>query len=186
MNHENESSAPVQAGNEGKPWLFPLVICGLYMIGYGLAPGSTGKAMHICAVMFKQLAIPVSVALVMMVVLNRYLSPAVVTQFLGKHSGVKGVVLSSCAGILSMGPVYAWYPLLKTMREKGASTFHIVNFIGNRSVKPVLLPVLVGYWGWRFASLFVLVSIAGALLSACIVSALFGDLQGTEGDSESQ
>ena len=71
-----------------------------------------------------------------------------------------------------MGPVYAWYPLLKTMKEKGTVNFHLANFIGSRSIKPVLLPVLVGYLGWRLAGVFILACFAASLLAACIVSLL--------------
>ncbi|MCK5349606.1 MAG: hypothetical protein KAJ25_09465, partial [Desulfobacula sp.] len=131
---------------------------------------STYRALHMSSSMFLQLALPICLALIMMVVLNRFLSPAVVTLFLGRNAGIKGVFLSSLAGILSMGPVYAWYPLLKNLRDKGATDFHLANFIGNRSVKLVLLPVLIIYWGWYFTSLFVLVSLVGALIVACIVS----------------
>jgi len=153
-----------------RPWLFPLGIAGLYGLGIIFAPESTERALHMSGSMFRQLALPICLALIMMVVLNRFLSPEVVTLFLGRSAGIKGVFLSSLAGVLSMGPVYVWYPLLKTLKDKGASEFHIANFIGNRSVKPVLLPVLVIYWGWYFTSLFVLVSLVGALIVACIVS----------------
>ena len=153
-----------------RPWLFPLGVVGMYGLGIVFAPDNTYRALHMSGSMFWQLALPVCLALIMMVVLNRFLSPAVITLFLGRNAGIKGVLLSSLAGILSMGPVYAWYPLLENLRDKGATDFHLANFIGNRSVKPVLLPVLILYWGWYFTSLFVLVSLAGALITACIVS----------------
>ena len=152
-----------------RPWLFLFGVAGLYGLGIVFAPESTYRALNMSGSMFLQLALPVCLALIMMVVLNRFLSPAVVTLFLGRNAGIKGVLLSSLAGILSMGPVYAWYPLLKTLRDKGATEFHLANFIGNRSIKPVLLPVLIIYLGWYFTSLFVLVSLAGALIVACIV-----------------
>ncbi|MCK5837779.1 MAG: hypothetical protein KAH09_10980, partial [Desulfobacula sp.] len=58
---------------------------------------------------------------------------------------------------------------------KGTTNFHLANFIGCRSIKPVLLPVLVGYLGWRFAGLFVLVCLGVAFLVACIVSLFCSD-----------
>ena len=153
-----------------KPWLFLFGVIGLYGLGIVFAPESTYRALNMSGSMFLQLALPVCLALIMMVILNRFLSPAVITLFLGRNAGIKGVFLSSLAGILSMGPVYVWYPLLSTLRDKGATEFHLANFIGNRSVKPVLLPVLIIYLGWHFTSVFVLVSLVGALIVACIVS----------------
>lgn len=153
-----------------KPWLFPLGVVCIYGLGLALAPNETYNAIQISRSMLGQLALPLCLAVVMMAVLNRYLSPATITRFLGQKTGFKGIVLSSLAGILSMGPIYAWYPLFKGLKEKGVSIFIVANFIGCRSVKPVLLPVLVAYFGWRFASVFVLMSLIGALGTAYIVA----------------
>ena len=153
-----------------KPWLFPLAVVGLYGLGFVFVPDGTNRALHISGSMFRQFALPMCLALVMMVLLNRFLSPVTVTRFIGRSSGLKGVFFSSLAGILSMGPIYAWYPLFKSLKEKGASDFHVANFMASRSVKPVLFPVLLAYFGWFFSVLFVLLSIASALIVACIVS----------------
>lgn len=153
-----------------RPWLFPLGVACIYGLGFIFAPDGTQRAVDVCGSMFRQLIIPILLAVVMMVVFNRCLSPVVVTNFLGRNAGLKGILLSSVAGILSMGPIYAWYPLFKTLKDKGASVFHVANFIGCRSIKPVLLPVMVAYFGWRFASIFVLAGLVLALLVACIVT----------------
>jgi uncharacterized membrane protein YraQ (UPF0718 family) len=168
-----------------RPWLFPLGVACFYGLGQVFAPENTGRAVQACVSMFRQLALPVCLALVMMVVFNRFLSPATVTRFLGQRAGWKGVVFSSLGGILSMGPVYAWYPLFKTLREKGASVFHVANFIGCRSIKPVLLPVMVAYFGWGFTSAFVVMSLAGALITAGVVSVLCSFSYGGRGDHQS-
>jgi len=168
-----------------RPWSFPLAVAGLYGLGIVFAPEGTDRALLMSGSMFRQVALPICLALVMMVVLNRFLSPVMVTRFLGRRAGLKGVFFSSLAGILSMGPVYAWYPLFKTLREKGASEFHIANFMASRSVKPVLLPVLVSYFGWSFSVLFVLVNIAGALIVACIVSLACSGFSGSGNDDVS-
>jgi len=153
-----------------RPWLFPLGFGCLYGAGMLAAPDKTARAWSLCRSMGEQLAFPLCLALAIMVVFNRYLSPALVTRFLGQGTGLKGVLLSSLAGILSMGPIYAWYPLFKTMKDKGATAFIIANFIGCRSIKPTLFPVLIGYFGWRFASVFVSASLAAALATAYIVA----------------
>ena len=76
----------------------------------------------------------------MMIVLNLFIAPSHVSRFLGRRAGITGVLLSSVAGILSMGPVVAWLPFLAAIREKSASDFHVANFLSSRAVKPVLLP----------------------------------------------
>ena len=118
------------------------------------------------------LGLPLCVALAMMILLNRFLSPSLASRFLGHGAGGRGVLLSMAAGILSMGPIYAWYPLFSTLKEKGASSFCIANFVCCRSVKPALVPVLIGYFGWHVTGLFLCMTLAGALLTAACVGAL--------------
>ena len=175
MSPDKDSSSHARFLSLLRPWLLPLGVIILYGLGLIFAPENTFKALSISGSMCKQLALPICFVIIMMVLLNRFLSPATITNFLGQNSGIKGIFLSSLAGILSMGPVYAWYPLLKTFLDKGASKFHIANFIGSRSIKPFLLPVLASYWGWRFALLFILISLTGSLIVACIVSMFCSD-----------
>jgi len=52
--------------------------------------------------------------------------------------------------VISMGPIYAWYPLLKELRGKGATNSFIAVFLGNRAVKPFLLPIMISYFGGMY------------------------------------
>ena len=112
-----------------------------------------------------------------MMILNWYISPTQVTRYLGNRVGIKGVFLSSIAGLVSMGPVIAWLPFLAAIREKGASHFHLANFLTSRAVKPVLLPVMIGYFGWRFSLTFTALNMVGALLVAAAVAWVCRDRQ---------
>ncbi len=47
--------------------------------------------------------------------------------------------------------------------------FALANFLGNRAVKPFLLPVMVFYFGWVFTLVFTAFTVLGALLNAFIV-----------------
>ncbi|NDV28043.1 hypothetical protein [Desulfovibrio sp. JC010] len=152
-----------------KPWLFPLAVACIYGLCQLYDPESTARSIKVCKALFTQLGLPICIVLVMMTLINRYLDPATVARFLGSKTGIRGVFLSGLAGIISMGPIYAWYPLFKSLKEKGASTFIIANFIGCRSVKPVLLPVLLAYFGWQFSTVFVLINLFGAMGTAYLV-----------------
>ncbi|MBA7715913.1 hypothetical protein ES703_124972 [subsurface metagenome] len=82
--------------------------------------------------------IPLSLVFVIMLLINLFLKPARIAKFLGKGSGVKGIALSAAAGIISTGPIYVWYPLLRDLKEKGAGESSIAIFLYNRAVKPFL------------------------------------------------
>ncbi|NDV23810.1 hypothetical protein [Desulfovibrio sp. JC022] len=157
-----------------KPWIFPLGVTSIYGLCQLHDPQSTARAIEVSKTLFTQLGLPICIVLVMMTLINRYLNPASVARFLGSKTGIKGVFLSGLAGILSMGPIYAWYPLFKSLKEKGASTFIIANFIGCRSVKPVLLPIMLAYFGWQFSTVFVLINLLGAMGTAYVVGVVCG------------
>ncbi len=62
-----------------------------------------------------------------------------------------------------MGPIYAWYPMLKTLREKGVDNSLIAVFLGNRAVKPFLLPIMISYFGWTYVLILVVFTIFGSI-----------------------
>ncbi len=155
-----------------RPWLFPFSVMAAYLAFYFIAPERTLNALEASWKVLQLTALPLLLAFMMMFLLNLFIRPAHVLRFLGAGSGLKGILLSSAAGIISMGPIYAWYPLLKALREKGASDFHLANFLSNRAIKPVLIPIMVIYFGWRFTLFFTLLSILGTLPVAAIVNYL--------------
>ena len=152
-----------------RPWLFPLGVACAYGLGAWFMPEKTLRSVHVSGSILRNLVLPMGLVLAMMVVFNHYVSPAGLARFIGRKAGIKGILLSSLAGVLSMGPVYAWYPLLRTLRDNGASNFHLANFIGCRSVKPFLLPVLFAYFNWRLSLAFLAANLLGALVVAGIV-----------------
>jgi len=92
-----------------------------------------------------------------------------------KKSGIKGLMLSSAAGIISMGPVYAWYPLLKELREKGAAHSLTAIFINSRAIKPFLLPVMISYFGLGYAIVLTLITMTGTIVAGYITGAITRD-----------
>jgi uncharacterized membrane protein YraQ (UPF0718 family) len=84
------------------------------------------------------------------------------------------------AGILSAGPVYAWFPLLKGLREKGADASLIAIFLGNRAVKPFLLPVMISYFGWKYVLVLTVLTSVGAVAVGCTVGIFVQEDEGPQ------
>ena len=121
---------------------------------------------HLC----RQILPALCVAFAAMIIVNAFLRPAHVKRFLGDARKTRGVVLSAIGGILSMGPIYAWYPLLKELRGRGASDFHIANFLCCRAVKVPLLPFVVASFGWSFTIVLTVLMVASSVLAASLVN----------------
>ena len=71
-----------------------------------------------------------------------------------------------------MGPIYAWYPLLKDLRKKGAANTFFAIFLGNRAVKPFLLPIMISYFGWIYVVILTFLTITGSVAAGFFVSIL--------------
>ncbi len=155
-------------------WGFLLSVTAVYLILVIVVPGRALAALKASGRVMLQVSIPLSAAFALMFVVNLFVKPAHVARFMGRKAGLTGILFSTAAGILSMGPIYAWYPLLKSLREKGASAFHMANFLSNRAVKSHLLPLMVFYFGWAFTATLSVLTVMGALLIATLV-ALLGD-----------
>ncbi len=149
---------------------FPSGVALVYGLLSLLSPAHGLSALKASYRVCRQIAPALFIAFAAMATLNMFVKAAHVKRLLGKTTKARGVILSTAAGVLSMGPIYAWYPLLKELREKGASDFHIANFLCCRAVKPPLLPFVVAYFGWFFTIVLTVFMVASSLLAASVVN----------------
>jgi uncharacterized membrane protein YraQ (UPF0718 family) len=162
-----------RSGNKpifNRMFLFPIAVLVVYAILFLVSPDKAGQAIKSSGNVFLGMLIPLGLVFVIMLLINLFLKPAAVAKFLGKGSGIKGVVLSVVAGIISTGPIYAWYPLLKDLREKGAGESSIAIFLYNRAVKPFLLPVMIGYFGWIYVVILTIIVVVASVIVGFSVS----------------
>ena len=151
--------------------LFLAAVIIVYLILFVAMPDKASDALGSSIDVALRILLPLGVAFIAMVVLNLFVKPSQVVRFLGRGAGAKGVLLSTVAGIISMGPIYAWYPLLKELREKGAGNSHLAIFLGNRAVKPFLLLVMIAYFGWAFVVILTVFTVVESLIVGWCVGA---------------
>ncbi|RLB36692.1 MAG: permease, partial [Deltaproteobacteria bacterium] len=126
------------------------------------------------AYILTRIAVALSIVFVLIFALNLFIKPGHLSRLFSKGFGIKEVALSVFAGIVSIGPIYAWYPLLKDLKSKGVRDSLLAVFLNCRSVKPVLLPVMISYFGWHYVLIFTVAMVLGSLLCGLIVEMLSG------------
>ena len=151
-------------------FLFPIGVLVIYMVLFLAAPDKAGQAIKSSGNVFLSMLLPLAIVFFIMLLINLFLKPAAVAKYLGKGSGVKGIMLSASAGIISTGPIYAWYPLLKDLKEKGAGESSIAIFLYNRAVKPFLLPVMISYFGWVYVVTLTIIMVIASVIVGFSVS----------------
>ena len=155
--------------------LFPFSLLVIYGVLFGVMSDKASMALRSSLTLFLNILLPLCLVFILILFMNLFLKPAQIATFLGKGSGIMGIILATASGIVSMGPIYAWYPLLKDLREKGVGNALIAIFLGNRAVKPFLLPVLISYFGWTYTLILTILTIFGSLAVGYFVGTLVKD-----------
>jgi len=152
--------------------LFPALVLVAYGILFAIMPEKASMGLKSSGNIIVNMLVPLSLVFILMLVLNLFLKPAQIVKFFGRGAGIKGVILSAAAGIISTGPIYAWYPLLKDLREKGAANSFLAIFLGNRAVKPFLLPIMISYFGWIYVLILTVFTVLGSIVVGYFVGVL--------------
>lgn len=155
--------------------LFPVLMVTIYAVLFTVMPEKAIAAFKSSGKIFLNIMLPLGFVFILLVVFNLFLKPAHIIKIFGKKSGIKGIMLSSAAGIISMGPVYAWYPLLRELREKGAANSLTAIFINSRAVKPFLLPVMISYFGLRYVIVLSVFTVMGTIVAGYITGVFSRD-----------
>jgi uncharacterized membrane protein YraQ (UPF0718 family) len=166
-------------------WLvFPASVLGLYLVLWRVAPERTIVAVRSSLGVSFHLLLPLCLVFLLMIGLNMFLKPPHIAKFLGRGTTIEKKLLFTLAGIISAGPIYAWYPILKDLREKGAQPSLIAVFLVNRAVKPSLLPMMISFFGWTYVLLLTLLTVGGSLFVGFVVGALLDSPPGPRRNSK--
>jgi uncharacterized membrane protein YraQ (UPF0718 family) len=94
-------------------------------------------------------------------------------------SGLGGWALTMLCGVLSAGPLYAWYPLLAELKAKGMSGALIATFLYSRALKLPLLPLMAHYFGLTYTIALSVCILVFSVLSGLLMK-IFMDTEDSE------
>lgn len=78
---------------------------------------------------FLEMIMILPAVMIIMGLFSMFVSRELVVKYLGKASGIKGILLAVFFGMLPTGPLYVAFPLAVALRSKGASISNIVIFL---------------------------------------------------------
>lgn len=152
-------------------WYFLLTIMLLYTILFFINQNN----FYNCISFFQEIllkVIPIFITVFVLMVFTNYF---ITKEFIIKHTREKGIkkwFFIIIGGILSSGPVYMWYPLLKDLKNKGLSYGFITCFLYNRAIKIPLLPLILIYFNWTFIIVLTLTMIIASVIQGIIIDKL--------------
>ena len=162
-------SGPKQSRPPLKGVRFLIVVLLLFGLLFLISPQKGMLALAKSLSVLKIL-IPIFAVVILLMALIGYLTQGKSRlENLARQRGAKGWFWALFIGLLSHGPMYAWYPVLDQLRRKGLRDGYIATFFYARAVKLPLLPLMVDYFGLRFTVVLTLYIIIGSLLQGWLV-----------------
>ncbi|MGV8906214.1 MAG: permease [Acetobacterium sp.] len=146
--------------------VFLAVMLGLYL--YNNSMGIA--AMNISLSNFQQMLLLVPPIFVLMGLMEVWVPKETLTKYMGKGSGIKGLLIAFVLGTAAAGPLYVAFPIGVMLLKKGARLSNVIFFLGVWSTTK--LPVLlfeVASIGLKFTLIHIGVSLPLYYLSGILI-----------------
>ncbi|OQA52144.1 MAG: hypothetical protein BWY43_00632 [candidate division WS2 bacterium ADurb.Bin280] len=152
-------------------WNFLIIVIAIYAVLYFVDYHSFILAFRKTIAILKEVLPTLALVFVLLAVSNYLFSSKKILSYL-KDSLFTKWLFAILGGILSSGPVYMWYPMMADLRRKFFDDGLVACFLYNRSVKLPLLPVMVVYFGAKYAIILLFVTIITSILQGLIINKL--------------
>jgi uncharacterized membrane protein YraQ (UPF0718 family) len=153
-------------------WVFLAIVVGVYGLFGMFNLEATIRALNFFIHVMSQVLPVLALVFLLLIVANLVLKPEWIKRYLGKESGIKGWITAVIGGVLSMGPIYTWYTMLRELRQQGMRNALIATFLYSRAVKPPLLPLMIYYFGVTYTLILYLYLIAFSIITGIMVEKL--------------
>jgi len=155
-------------------WLFLGAVALAYAIAFIAEPSVARAALTAGWDMLQGMLPAVGLIFLLLFLSGLWLSAERVNRHLGSASGVRGWAAALIGGMLSVGPVYAWYATLSELQAKGMRPALAAAFLYSRGIKLPLLPLLIHYFGWDYTLVLVCYLCLFAVVSGWLLERLIG------------
>lgn len=72
-------------------------------------------------------------------------------KFMGKDSGIKGMIITFLLGSFAAGPMYVSFPFAAILMKKGSKFFNVLIFVGAWSATKIPISLFeASVMGWKF------------------------------------
>ena len=144
----------------------------LYLILFLFKPDGIQASLKASANLIIKIIPILVLVIIFMGVVNFFVSPKVISKYVGKGSKFRGWFIAIFMGIVSHGPIYAWFPLLKQLKSRGMRSGLVAVFLYNRAIKIPLLPLMVHYFGLKYVLILLIYMIIASVIEGKIIEML--------------
>lgn len=119
---------------------FLLAVIGMYLVLFIVNTEKAMGAVNNTGYYLKEMLIIMPVVFLLTALIEAWIPKNLIMNALGENSGLKGSFISLALGSISAGPIYAAFPVCKTLLKKGASISNIVVILSSWAV--IKIPML--------------------------------------------
>lgn len=156
-------------------WIFLLLLIVNVVIGL-IFPEIGKRTLEISKQNVIEMLLVIPPIFVLLGLLDVWVDRTTMVKFMGKGSGIKGVLIAFLLGSAAAGPLYAAFPVAGVMMKKGSSLFNIFIFIGAWSTTKIpMLTFEAASLGLTFTLLRLGLSIVGILIIAFVTEKILSE-----------
>lgn len=133
-------------------WLL-LLAGGLYLWASVVSPEQAGRALDSAASRLASVAPLVLAVMGLVGLIQVWVSRDLVARLLGREAGVRALLIAALCGTILIGPAYLIFPMLLAIQNQGARWAVVVIVLATYAVKLQMIPLEVGFLGWKFSLL---------------------------------
>lgn len=153
-------------------WLFLLIVLAAYGVTGAVDAETASQALRFFAKVMRNVLPVLVIVFFLLLAADLLFEPEWIRRNLGKEAGIKGWLLAVVGGVLATGPVYAWYALLRELREKGMRPSLAAVFLYSRAIKLPLLPLMIHYFGSAFTLVLCLYLLGFSFVNGALMAKL--------------
>ena len=150
-------------------WWFLLAVIALHLAVSRIAPDLSRQSLDYFGGALFRLLPAFGVMFLLLCLFNLLIEPLQIRRWLGSLSGPRGWLLCLFGGVVSMGPIYLWYPLLKELKTQGMRRPLLSAFLYSRAVKIPMLPFMAHYFGLLYTGVFVVNILLFAVINGLVI-----------------
>lgn len=132
------------------------------------------RALRVSWEFFQELVFVLPAVMILMGLFAIWIKRETVVRYLGRESGLGGLLLSILLGTLPTGPLYVAFPLAAMLLKKGARLANVMVFLSAWAcIKLPLELVELQFLGWKFTFLRLGLTVALVIPAGLLAEALY-------------
>jgi uncharacterized membrane protein YraQ (UPF0718 family) len=153
--------------------LFSFVVL-MYLILFMVSPQKCLAALEISTFALLRVILIIFAVFIFVGLFQIWIHEDMIVKHLGHESGFKGLILGALAGTALNGPLFAIFPLVKSLLAKGARLTVITVIYSTYAIKVPMLPLEIGFLGWKFTIIHNLLMFLAAFIMAPLMEWMMG------------